>query len=169
MFNSAYVMAGLCFYPFDGHGSARALAELSDTRLPRTRDGKPNLAAPAPKAADGKPDLSGIWLAVDGTHYGDLAKDMGPKGAPLQPWARALSAQREDWVHKDDPLAQCLPPGVPRVETHGQNPFKILQMPRELVIVCETSTNDIFREIFTNGRPLPEINQPSSKGYSVGK
>ena len=28
---------------------------------PRTRDGKPNLAAPAPRAADGKPDLSGVW------------------------------------------------------------------------------------------------------------
>src|SRR6266404_7033483 len=26
---------------------------------PRTRDGKPNLAAPTPRAADGKPDLTG--------------------------------------------------------------------------------------------------------------
>jgi hypothetical protein len=29
--------------------------------IPRTRDGKPNLSAPAPRAADGKPDLSGLW------------------------------------------------------------------------------------------------------------
>ena len=64
-------------------------------------------------------------------------------------------------VHKDDRLAQCLPPGVPRVATHGQQPFKILQMPRELVILYETSTNDAFREIFTDGRPRPEITQPS--------
>jgi hypothetical protein len=28
---------------------------------PRTRDGKPNLAAQAPRTRDGKPDLSGIW------------------------------------------------------------------------------------------------------------
>src|SRR6266481_1982601 len=29
---------------------------------PRTRDGKPNLAAPTPRALDGKPDLSGVWM-----------------------------------------------------------------------------------------------------------
>src|ERR1700738_836946 len=29
---------------------------------PRTRDGKPNLAAPTPRAPDGKPDLSGVWM-----------------------------------------------------------------------------------------------------------
>ena len=28
---------------------------------PRTKDGKPNLSAPAPRASNGKPDLSGIW------------------------------------------------------------------------------------------------------------
>jgi hypothetical protein len=28
--------------------------------IPRTKDGKPNLTAPAPKGPNGKPDLSGI-------------------------------------------------------------------------------------------------------------
>jgi len=32
-----------------------------DPRIPRTKDGKPNLSAPAPRASNGKPDLSGIW------------------------------------------------------------------------------------------------------------
>src|SRR2546428_4411059 len=30
---------------------------------PRTKDGKPNLSAPAPRASDGHPDLSGIWIS----------------------------------------------------------------------------------------------------------
>jgi hypothetical protein len=137
--------------------------------LPRTPDGKPNLTAPTPKTSDGKPDLSGIWIPAEGSHFMDLASELKPEGAPFQPWAKALSEQRQGGVHKDDPLAQCMPPGVPRVETHGGHPFKILQMPREVVMLYETSTNDVFREIFTDGRPLPKDPQPSWKGYSVGK
>jgi hypothetical protein len=62
-----------------------------------------------------------------------------------------------------------MPPGVPRVDTHGDHPFKIIQMPREVVILYETSTNEVFREIFTDGRPLPVVSKTSWKGYSVGK
>lgn len=137
--------------------------------LPRTTNGKPNLAAPTPKAADGKPDFTGVWLPDDGKHYRDLAMDMGPAGAPMQPWSKQLSEKRDADNHKDDPLALCMPPGVPRVETHGGHMFKIVQTPREVVMLYETSSNDVFREIFTDGRPLPEITQPSWKGYSVGQ
>jgi hypothetical protein len=137
--------------------------------LPRTLDGKPALAAPTPKTAEGKPDLSGIWLPADNTHFMDLAADLKPEDVPYQPWAKALADQRQGALHKDDPLAQCMPPGVPRVNTHVSHPFKIIQMPHELVILYETSTNDVFREVFTDGRPLPKDPEPSWKGYSVGK
>jgi hypothetical protein len=137
--------------------------------LPRTSDGKPDLAAATPKTADGKPDLSGVWLPADGKHFMDLGADLKPEDVPYQPWAKALAAQRQNGVHKDDPLAQCMPPGVPRVETHGGHPFKIIQMPRELIMLYETSTNEVFREVFTDGRPLPQDPQPAWKGYSVGK
>src|ERR1700733_9743320 len=30
--------------------------------VPRTRDGKVDMTAPAPHAPDGKPDLSGVWM-----------------------------------------------------------------------------------------------------------
>jgi hypothetical protein len=38
-------------------------------------------------------------------------------------------------------------------------------MLHELVILYETSTNDVFRETFTDGRSLPKFPQPSWKGY----
>ena len=136
--------------------------------LPRTADHKPNLAAPTPKTADGKPDFTGVWLPDSGAHYRDLSMDF-PGGAPALPWAKQISEKRDADNHKDDPLALCLPPGVPRVETHGGRMFKIVQTPREVVILYETSANDVFREVFTDGRPLPEITQPSWKGYSIGK
>lgn len=137
--------------------------------LPRTADGKPDLAAPTPKISDGKPDLSGIWLPPDTTYFMDLGADLRPGDVPYQPWAKTLATQRQQGVHKDDPLAQCMPPGVPRVETHGGHPFKIIQTPRELIVLYETSTNEVFREIFTDGRTLPSDPQPSWKGYSIGR
>jgi hypothetical protein len=120
--------------------------------LPRTPDGKPDLVAPTPKTAEGKPDLSGIWLPADNIHFMDLAADLKPEDPPYQPWAKALAEKRQEGVHKD-----------------GAHPFKIVQMPRELIILYETSTNDVFREVFTDGRALPKDPQPAWKGYSVGK
>ena len=142
--------------------------------VPRTADGKVNLAAPAPKTANGKPDLSGIWeiseqQSIYGpwtSHFMDLATDLKPEGAPSQPWAKALSQKRQDNLHKDDPLSQCMPPGVPRIETIA--PFKIVQTGPLMVILYETTANSAFRQVFIDGRPLPKDPQPTWLGYSVG-
>jgi len=142
--------------------------------IPRTADGKPDLAAPAPKAPDGKPDLSGIWVTSEQqstyppwqSHFMDLAVDLKPEEAPFQPWAKALSQQRQDNLHKDDPLARCMPPGVPRINTIA--PFKIVQTGQLIVVLYETSANSAFRQIFTDGRPLPKDPQPTWLGYSTG-
>ena len=144
--------------------------------IPRTPDGKPNLSAPAPKAPDGKPDLSGLWRTAEegtislygayATHFMDFAIDLKPGGAPMQPWAKKISDERVDNQHKDDPLNQCMPPGVPRINTLG--PFKIVQNPGLVVILYETTANSNFRQIFTDGRPLPKDPQPTWLGYSVG-
>jgi hypothetical protein len=142
--------------------------------IPRTADGKANLSAPAPKTPDGKPDLSGIWEAHEDlspyggykAHFMDLALDLKPAEAPFQPWARALSLERQDNQHKDDPLNLCLPPGVPRINTIA--PFKIVQTPQLVIVLYETTANSNFRQIFTDGRPLPKDPQPTWLGYSVG-
>jgi hypothetical protein len=141
---------------------------------PRTPDGKANLAAPAPKAPGGKPDFSGVWEISEqqslyppySTHFMDLAVDLKPQEAPMQPWAKAVSEQRQATLHKDDPLARCMPPGVPRISTLG--PFKIVQTPPLVIIMYETTANSAFRQIFMDGRPLPKDPQPTWLGYSVG-
>jgi len=142
--------------------------------IPRTPDGKANLSALAPKTADGKPDLSGIWeiserqdaFGPSMSHFMDLAVDLKPEEAPFQPWAKALSQHRQDTLHKEDPLARCMPPGVPRINTIF--PFKIVQTGPLVVVLYETTSNSTFRQIFTDGRPLPKEPQPTWLGYSIG-
>jgi hypothetical protein len=145
-----------------------------DPAIPRTRDGKPNLSAPAPKTPGGKPDLSGIWLISEEqnafgaytSHFMDLAVDLKPEEAPFQAWAKTLSQQRQANEHKDDPLAKCMPPGVPRINTIA--PFKIVQAGQLVIVLYETTANSAFRQIFTDGRPLPKDPQPTWLGYSIG-
>lgn len=139
--------------------------------VPRTADGKVDLAAPAPKAVDGKPDLSGVWESAPQYFY-DLANDLKPDEVVMQPWAKALQAEREGKEHQDDPLSQCMPPGVPRIDMStpdAPHPFKIVQTPALIVLLYETSTNSTFRQVFVDNRPLPTDPQPTWLGYSIGR
>ena len=132
--------------------------------IPRTRDGKVNLSAPVPKAADGKPDLSGIWSTHDGKYLNNLAADLAD--VPFQPWAAAVFKQRQEENGKGRPSERCLPHGVTDFDALPL-PRKIVQMPGTIVILFETYNQ--YRQIFTDGRPLPKDPQPTWLGYSSGK
>jgi hypothetical protein len=53
-----------------------------DARTPRTKDGKPNLTAHAPRM-NGKPDLSGLWQA-ERTPESEFTRVLGNNFAKLQ-------------------------------------------------------------------------------------
>ena len=156
---------------------------------PRLPDGKPNLVAPAPRTPDGKPDLTGIWglpcpvrtavdFGFDGqpnvycatevaippefTNIGQSLKD----GLPYQPWAAELVKRTRAANRPNDPLTRCLPTGIVRL--HVFPLFrKIVQVPGLLVILNELNAS--YRQIFTDGRPLPVDPNPAWNGYSSGK
>jgi hypothetical protein len=160
--------------------------------IPRTKDGKANLSAPAPRAADGKPDLSGVWQAasspipeligaLSGLNGGEggLGEDTPVKyfinvladfkhgEAPLRPEAAAADAKLSlDSASKDAGGLNCLPDGVPLTDTLP-SPFKLVQSARLTVMLIESDVT--FRQIFTDGRRLPDDPQPSWLGYSVGR
>ncbi len=140
--------------------------------IPRTPGGKADLTAPAPKMPGGKPDLSGVW-STNPDFFRDLAKDLKPEDLAMLPSAIALQAAREKNDHKDDPMAVCMPPGVPRIDTSNSgealHPFKIVQTPTLIALLYETSSNSTFRQVFMDGRPLPRDPQPTWLGYSVGR
>lgn len=133
--------------------------------MPRTSDGKPNLTAPAPRTADGKPDLSGIWHVTDRRYLFDLATDVGE--APFLPWAAALYKERQATMAKDRPSGKCLPHSITDAPMVGTTVFKLLQMPGVLVVLYEEMNH--FRQIFTDGRKLPEPVTGAWFGYSVGR
>jgi hypothetical protein len=133
--------------------------------IPRTADGKPNLSAPAPRNADGKPDLSGLWL-TDGIYIGDIAKDL-KEPVPFQPWAAELYKHRRETQGKDDPTGRCVVGGVPR-STAVPYPFKIVHTTGGMVVILYEAVHS-YRQIFTDGRPLPKDPNPQWFGYSVGR
>ena len=140
--------------------------------LPRLPDGKPDLAAAPARTADGKPDLSGIWIKDAGTldYFYDLAKDLPPGAVVMTPWAQAIARQRESRNHIDDPFGYCAaPPGVPRINVSPPGAFKILQTPAVLALLYDLDTNPTFRQIHTDGRPLPKDPEPTWLGYSIGR
>src|SRR5579862_9092627 len=76
--------------------------------IPRTADGKPNLAAPAPKALDGKPDLSGVWRPEPNPYFYDVIQELKDE-AIFRPAAEALFLKRVAEFRRDDPQTHCLP------------------------------------------------------------
>jgi len=101
------------------------------------------------------------------SRFFDLARGLEPGDVQMTPWAATVQAQRESRQHVDDPYGYCLPPGVPRIDFAG-GPFKILQTPAVTAFLHETLVGMIFRQVFTDGRPLPEANAATWLGYSVG-
>jgi hypothetical protein len=140
---------------------------MPDGGIPQGADGKPNLSGPAPKLADGHPDLSGIWTSPDAKYTVNVATDLKPGDVPFQPWAQTLVAQRADGSHSgEDPYANCLPSGVPRVNATPQ-PWKVIQKPDVIVILYESINT--WRQIFLDGRQLGNDFPPLFLGYSTGK
>lgn len=161
--------------------------------IPRTRDNKPNLSAPAPRAPNGKPDLSGLWqveatpfdemtrlfgpgldaLSVPGDDLRTFSKyaisvlaDFKPEDAPIRPEAAAIAQRHFEKQGTDNPTTWCEPGGIPFT---GILPFpdKFVQTPSVLVILQES--DGATRQVFTDGRKFTPDPPPSWMGYSVGR
>ncbi len=158
--------------------------------IPRTRDGKPNLAAPAPKR-NGRPSLDGLWQ-IDSTPIEELRKQFGAVDTfdvpgddtglfskyifsvladypaaetPLLPAAAEILKQRDKRDAADLPYSKCFPAGVPLSATLPF-PFKIVQTPGLTIILHESDSS--ARQIYTDGRKHTPDPQPTWTGYSVG-
>ena len=147
--------------------------------VPRTPDGKPDLAAACPRTADGKPEFSGLWIIATkregnpnfpgcepvSDEFVNIAASL-KEGLPYQTWAADLVKTRRSEQRVNDPISNCLPMGAVRSHTWN-GPRKVVQTPGLLILMSEFGTG--YRQIFTDGRPLPADPNPSWNGYSSGK
>jgi len=165
-------------------------------RAPRTASGEVDLSAATPRVTNGKPDFSGVWMTAEPAcvvrgvmTLAELVKllpptrtcpprtasfsrqsvnigiDM-PGGLPYQPWLAKLVEERTASQSIDDPHIRCLPDLF--VRAYGLPHYlKFVQTPDLLVMLNEY--NGVYRQVFTDGRALPQDPNPSWQGYSSAR
>ena len=147
--------------------------------VPRKPDGTADMSAPTPRMPTGKPDFSGIWIS-DNTPEGEETPSDGfnlssgrqmanigidlPEGKlPYQPWVVPIVEERTARQAIDDPHIRCLPDNFLRA--YGlPHMLKFVHTPDLLVVLNEMNAG--YRQVFTDGRPLPGDPSPSWQGYS---
>ena len=166
--------------------------------VPRLKDGKVNLSAPAPRTADGKPDLTGVWMheptptaelkrIFQGTSFDEEFETLPPgmnielqtkygwdilidfgSNPPLEPEALAF-------------LRRCTPKR-PGIDDPPPGCFAGLSWPlpglvSEPIKIVQApretivlyEVGNLHRQIYTDGRQFPaEFELPAFLGYSVG-
>jgi hypothetical protein len=171
LYVAAAIVAGL---------SATAAAQWLDyptPGVPRTPDGKPNMDAPAPRMADGKPDFTGMWGWETRANCGAKCNDFQISREfmnvasnlrtplPYQPGVEDLVKHRTA-NQDEDPNVHCMPRGAPRIWTDDYYK-RLFHAPDRLIILTERNMQ--YRQIFTDGRPLPVDPNPTWNGYSTAR
>jgi hypothetical protein len=116
----------------------------------------PPSGKPLPKMSNGKPDMSGMWIFQASGN-----EDSWPYKAEVLPKVRALAKD-----NAADPAVSCFLLGTPRVTAFGLFPFKIIQSPKETVILYEAMRT--FRDIPTDGRGHSRLPDNTFMGESIG-
>ena len=117
-------------------------------------------------------DFSGVWVVKTGQRSALMFN--AKQELPLTVWGKQqFSAPRHaeqnkprDVPNLTDPHTFCDPVGMPRVDL-SKRPIEIVQTDAEMFVFYEEDHS--WRQIYMDGRALPESPDPSYLGYSVGK
>lgn len=89
-----------------------------------------------------------------------------PGGLPYQPWLAPIVKERTENMAKDDPHIRCFPDNFLRA--YGlPHLLKFVHSPNLLMVLNEMNAG--YRQVFTDGRPLPKDPTPAWQGYSSAK
>ena len=113
---------------------------------------------------DGKPDLSGTWQPEANPYRFNLIQQLKDESI-FRPAAQAVFLTRVADFRRDDPVTNCLPAGPSEMLSAA---YRIMQSPAVLAVLYESPTGR-YRQIYMDGRQLPDDPNPSWLGYSVGR
>jgi hypothetical protein len=138
--------------PYDRR--AHGLSSPKDLPPPQDPQSSKDALTPGdPKAIVGSRQMANIGV--------DL-----PGGLPYQPWLVPIVKERTDNLAKDDPHIRCWPDNFLRA--YGMpHLLKFVQTTNLLLMLNELNAG--YRQVFTDGRPLPKDPNPSLQGYSSAK
>lgn len=147
---------------------ANARALIGGEALSIERGARPEDPLPAGNGAD----LRGVWMRRYEHRWENYAFSEEPP--PMTAWAQTRFQQSRPTFGPDavavaetnDPVYQCLPPGLPRIYAHPA-PFEIFQLSDRVVIVYEFQHH--VRQIYTDGRDRAQGRPASWMGESVGR
>ena len=164
-----------------------SLSALAQTKTPGTsassskKDNASSAAEPStpptPRMSDGHPDLSGVYFPgpQDPDKYA-LGALNGPnrkfarefEKPSFQPWVQEKAKLMGPDLERADPEIGCAPPGGPGFFYKGNYAIKMMQTPKELVILSEIFTT--YRIIYTDGRQHSKLEEidPLYMGEAIG-
>jgi hypothetical protein len=118
------------------------------------------------------PDWKGQWVRKSAGTF-DPNKPFGlGQQAPLTPeYQKVLEDSVADQAaggQGNNPMAACIPPGMPRMMIGYGGGFEFVITP-EITYAIQGEPMLQLRRIFTDGRSWPKEIEPSFSGYSIGK
>jgi hypothetical protein len=121
-----------------------------------------------PRGSDGKlllggatVDEKGVWLPGP-----VVPNPFGMKDVPIQPWARALAADRRK--NQLEPHTRCKPSGVARqfLTPYGVEFVDLPELQR--LYIFDIGGPHTYRTVYMDGRPHPANLDPTYYGHSIG-
>lgn len=141
--------------------AAMLLASAPSARAQAAQTGASREPAPAH-------DISGLWFGGQG---GGVT--IPAKVSPLTPAGQARFDVNTAEIKKNltisaDPTFRCEPAGVPHIYGVGGYLMEVLQVPDASRIILFYESVHTFRDIWMDGRAVPEGSDPMWMGWSVG-
>jgi hypothetical protein len=117
------------------------------------------------------PDWKGQWIRTGAGNF-DPAKSAGrgqepPLIAEYQAIFEASLADQAAGGQGNNPMAACIPPGMPRMMIGYGGGMEIVILPHVTYMMMGEPMAQ-FRRIFTTGGSFPEKIEPTFSGYSIG-